>query len=1370
MATKTELREKLTQLQTAKTNAFKMDEAERLLLELQVHQVELEMQNQDLRETQQALEDSRDRYADLYDFAPVGYVSLTGQGVIQELNLTAATLLGKPRQRLLNYPFARFVAKTERHHFFSHVQHCQTEGWARTELTLLSKNGFPHQVQLYSTQVQDQTHGSLCRTVITDITDLKQAEDALRQAQVELEQRVQARTAELQAANEALQQEIQRRQQEIAERKAVEEALRQSEALYHTIARNIPGGVVALVDRELRFLIADGPELATLGLTQEGVKGHTVGEVFSEKIRPLAEARYRQALAGETSSYEYHFRGRVLWTQFVPLHDESGTVIAAMSLSLGITERQRAEEALRQSREDLDRAQAVGQIGWWRLDTRQNVLTWSPENHRIFGVPEGTPMSYEFFLSLVHPDDRQYVDTQWQAGLRGEPYDIEHRLVADGKVKWVREKAYLEFDGEGQLLGGFGITQDITARKEAEEALRASEEKYRNLFENMAEEVHFWQLVRDEAGHIKTWRLVDVNPPALKTWGRQSAEEVRGKTIDEIFGPAATEHYRPVVQELFTAGVPYAFEDYFPNLDKHFRFTSVPFGEYFITTGADITPIKKAQEALRRSEARWNAAIESFAEGAIIATEDEQVIYWNPAAREMHGFTRPDEGIEPLEKTSIMFQLWTPDGRHQLELDEWPIRRIQRGETIRHLELRLRRLDQGWEKVFSYSGARVATAGGERLIFLTCHDLTELRKAEQALRQSERRYRSFIEVTNEWAWVTNPAGLVVEDIPALRAFTGQTYEQARGAGWADALHPGDVQRTLEVWNRAVSTKTLYKTEYRMQRHDGTYRLLLARGVPILDDQGSVIEWVGTCIDITERKQAEEALRESEARLRAIVHAVPDVLLVLDEEGRYLEILSTQPQFLDPEPTTLKGRLVSDVLPAEIAQVSLNAIRQTLLTRQPQRFEYALPTGGAGQHYLEARTAPMDGLFMGRAAVVQLVRDVTSQRLTEASLRQAQKMEAVGQLTGGMAHDFNNLLAVILGNLELLAEDLTEVPLADLVHRAQGATERGAELIRRLLAFARKQPLQVKAVDLNRLVTGMRELLQRTLGETIQIETRLAADLAQTVIDSGQLETALLNVAINARDAMPTGGRLTIETANSTLAEDDPRTQGYQVSPGPYVLLTISDTGCGMPPAVVEHAVEPFFTTKEAGQGSGLGLSMVYGLIKQSGGHLQLYSEVGQGTTLRIYLPAVPRAPDSPRATAHPEAPLPTGQGQLILVVEDEASVRRLTVHLLQSLGYQTVEAETAASALVVLAANPQVAVLFTDVVLPGGKSGVDLAQEACQQRPGLKVLFTSGYTEAHLTRFTHPLVGSELLSKPYRKAQLANQLHALFHNKPSGGD
>lgn len=389
-------------------------------------------------------------------------------------------------------------------------------------------------------------------------------------------------------------------------------------------------------------------------------------------------------------------------------------------------------------------------------------------------------------------------------------------------------------------------------------------------------------------------------------------------------------------------------------------------------------------------------------------------------------------------------------------------------------------------------------------------------------------------------------------------------------------------------------------------------------------------------------------------------------------------------------------------------------------------------------------------------------DITERKVAEERLRQAEKMEAVGQLTGGVAHDFNNLLAIILGNLELLDEKLSDRPdLQDLVHRSLAAVDRGATCIHRLLAFSRRQPLQPKPIDLNKLVAGMTDLLRRTLGENIQVKTVLTGDLAQTVIDPNQFENALLNLALNARDAMPKGGTLTLETANRWLDQD--YTAAHQdVKPGPYIMLAVSDTGTGMAREVLEHAFEPFFTTKEVSKGSGLGLSMVYGLVKQSGGHIHLYSEVGKGTTIRIYLPRVEVEAGSLVEAQAGESPSHHGRAETILVVEDDTHVRQLAVSMLHSLGYQTVEADNAGTALQVLEATPQVALLFTDVVLPGGMSGTDLAWEARRRRPDLKVLFTSGYTEHTLVHHNRLPEGAELLTKPYRRAHLANKIHAVL--------
>ncbi len=513
-------------------------------------------------------------------------------------------------------------------------------------------------------------------------------------------------------------------------------------------------------------------------------------------------------------------------------------------------------------------------------------------------------------------------------------------------------------------------------------------------------------------------------------------------------------------------------------------------------------------------------------------------------------------------------------------------------------------------------------------------------------------------------------------------------------------------------------------------------------------------------EIAERKQAEGALRESEARMRAIGNAVPDLLCELDEDGRYIEVLTGQDRLYRSNTAALKGKLLSEVHPPEMAGYFLGIIRRALATRQIQVAEYELEFA-AGRRWFESHTAPLEAPPGSKPAVVVIARDITQRRATEARLRQVQKMETIGHLTGGVAHDFNNLLAIVLGNLELLNEQLAgNQSLQDLVQRAVAAAERGATLTQRLLAYSRQQPLQAQPTDLNKLVKGILDLLQRTLGETIQIRTDLANDLWLALVDAGQFENALLNLALNARDAMPDGGALSIETANTWLDADYAATH-EDIRPGLYVMLVVSDNGVGMSRAVVEHAFEPFFTTKPVGKGSGLGLSMVYGLMKQSGGHVSIYSEEGQGTTVRLYLPQVQTEAVASRGE-QPTEPVQKSKAATLMVVEDDAQVRKLAVNMLHSLGYQTVEAGDAWTALRLLAERPEVDLLFTDVVLPGGMSGADLVHEARKSRPDLKVLFTSGYTEHALIHNGQVQDGVELLPKPYRKASLAKKVRAML--------
>jgi CheY-like chemotaxis protein len=373
------------------------------------------------------------------------------------------------------------------------------------------------------------------------------------------------------------------------------------------------------------------------------------------------------------------------------------------------------------------------------------------------------------------------------------------------------------------------------------------------------------------------------------------------------------------------------------------------------------------------------------------------------------------------------------------------------------------------------------------------------------------------------------------------------------------------------------------------------------------------------------------------------------------------------------------------------------------------------------------------------------------------------MEAVGRLTGGIAHDFNNILGTIVGSVDLLLERLDpQSESTELAQEALDSALRGAELTKRLLAFSRRQPLQPDIIDLNEALSGMMRLVRRAVGETVDVTIVPGNDLWPALADKAQVEEAVLNLTINARDAMPAGGRLVIETANVHLDEDY-AAHHVEVTPGDYAMLAVTDSGKGMPPEVAEKAFEPFFTTKEVGKGTGLGLSMVYGFVKQSGGHLKIYSELGHGTTVRLYLP---RAGQPGEAPAREEEKIEHPKGrETILVVEDEARLRAVATRILRDLGYTVLEAKNGPEALALLDDGQSVDLLFTDIVMPDGMNGRDLARAARERRQALKVLLTSGYSETFVRN------GGEayppLLSKPYRKEQLARRIREILDRQGS---
>ncbi len=653
-------------------------------------------------------------------------------------------------------------------------------------------------------------------------------------------------------------------------------------------------------------------------------------------------------------------------------------------------------------------------------------------------------------------------------------------------------------------------------------------------------------------------------------------------------------------------------------------------------------------------------------------------------------------------------------------------------------------------------------------------DGAERTLAVARLQASEARWRAITDSIDQMVWSTRSDGFHDFYNQRWYDYTGVPAGSTDGQAWNGMFHPDDQERAWAVWRESLKTGAPYRIEYRLRHHTGVYRWVLGRAQPVVDDQGVITRWYGTCTDIQDIVDARDVLARSREELERIVEQrtrerdqawkySQDLQAVLDENGVFTAANDAWTHLLGWTPAEVVGqhhlRFNDPAHRARSEQALATAVGGTL-----PAYETLCLCKDGGTRWI-SWVAAREGRHVYASG-----RDVTHDRAAEAALestrqqlRQSQKMEAVGQLTGGIAHDFNNLIAATAASLELLGKRIAQGRFDGVdkyIGMAKGSIRRAATLTQRLLAFSRRQTLDPKPTDVNRLVSGLEDLIRRTVGPQVHVEVVGSGGLWVAEIDASQLENSLLNLCINSRDAMaPDGGRLTIETANKWL--DDRGAAEVGLPPGQYVSVCVTDTGTGMSPDVAARAFDPFFTTKPLGQGTGLGLSMVYGFVRQSGGHIRIYSEVGMGTTMCMYFPRCLASARDIGAELIPDA-VTAGGGKTILVVDDEATLRLLITEVLQEAGYTVIPGVDGPSALQSLQAAGHVDLLITDVGLPGGMNGRQVADAARVARPELKVMFITGYAENAAVGNGFLETGMTVMTKPFELSALVQKVEEIL--------
>ena len=901
------------------------------------------------------------------------------------------------------------------------------------------------------------------------------------------------------------------------------------------------------------------------------------------------------------------------------IRDKAGHIVGASKIARDITERKAAERALRQSEARLNFALQASHTGAWDLSLADKTAHRTLIHARIFGYDSlQSEWTYGMFLDHVVPEDRAKVDEIFRAaGATFGEWNFECRIHrADGATRWIWAAGGHELNSAGKAERMSGIVQDITERKQAEEARLTSESRYRALFEYAPDGI----VIADSKSYY-----LDANASVCRMLG-YTREEMVGKHASEIVVPDEIQNIEPALSAIKSHSN-YSREWRFRRKDGSVFDTEViaaamPDGK-LMGIIRDITERKRIEKELGWKTAFLEAQVNSSPDGILVVDNQDRRIQQNLQLIGL--FHVPKEIADDIDDAPLLRHV-----TRQMKNPEQFLERVKylnaHPDEIGHDEIEM----AGGKILDRYSSPVLDKAGNYYGRIWAFRDVTERNHAEEALRESEKKFRQLAENISEVFWVTNSS---MHDVlyvsPAYEKIWGRTCESlyASPRQWLEVIHPADQERVLKA-AADFAVSGIYDVEFRIIRPDQSVRWVHDRGFPVRDTRGEVYRIVGTAEDISQRKKLEEQFRQS------------------------------------------------------------------------------------------------------------------------------QKMEGIGQLAGGVAHDFNNILAVIQMDTDLLRADgnFSETQL-EYVNDIEAAAQRAVALTRQLLLFSRKQALNPCRLNLNESINDVTKMLVRTIGENIQFQFKFSTQPLFIHADAGMMDQVLINLAVNARDAMPDGGQLVIETS-AVEFDESIRAQSEQARAGSFVCLSVTDSGCGIPPENITKIFEPFFTTKDVGKGTGLGLATVFGIVQQHQGWINVYSEVNHGTTFRVYLPRQPKE-DGEKSTQPILTAAPRGN-ETILLAEDDPALRASVRLALSRLGYRVIEAPTGLKALEIWRQNRDtIHLLLTDLVMPDHMTGKDLAQHILQENPKLKVVYMSGYSAEVVGKDFPFREGVNFLNKPFPASKLA---------------